>query len=131
MVSKQRLSEITIDRICGWREEGRTLKWISERLKAEGIFLGESGVGWRCVVLGVDTPLRQQQASAHKPGRTYRRNGKVVRTFAPSEDARLLELRSEGLTLDRIALTMGRGKSSVQARLMSLARSADRNDDWP
>jgi hypothetical protein len=55
-------------------------------------------------------------ASAHD------RRGKAGRPFTPQEDERLVALRVGGMTLDKIALALGRGKSSVQVRLVLLAK---------
>ena len=55
------------------------------------------------------------------PESDYQRNGKTIRVFTAMEDVRLLELRGAGRSLKQIADELGRGTSSIQMRLSSLA----------
>ena len=55
------------------------------------------------------------------PESNYQRNGRTIRVFTADEDARLLELRGAGRSLKQIADELGRGTSSIQMRLITLA----------
>lgn len=126
MAPNSKLAEETLDQICAWREEGYSLKWISNQLKCQGISLSPSAVGWRCMVLGADLPPSKQRVSTHPPGSTYQRNGRTMRLYTPAEDAYLLELEAKGHTLTHIGRLLGRSKTSVRGRLVTLARNAER-----
>ncbi len=54
---------------------------------------------------------------------------KPRRRFTEAEDAQLEKLRVAGLSLSQIADQMGRARSSVQMRLITLARYDDDDDE--
>ena len=53
------------------------------------------------------------------------RNGAVQRLFTATDDARLLELEAQGLTMSEIARRAGRAYTSTRIRLMTLALRED------
>ena len=55
------------------------------------------------------------------PAGDYQRHGRTIRVFTADEDTRLLELRGTGHSLKQIADELGRGTSSIQMRLITLA----------
>lgn len=55
----------------------------------------------------------------------------VVRQCTPAEDQRMEALRIDGATLGEIAQQMGRPKSTIQVRLMNLARDAENELSQP
>lgn len=54
---------------------------------------------------------------------------KPRRRFTEAEDAQLEKLRVAGLSLAQIAKQMGRAKSSIQMRLVTLAKYDDDDDE--
>ncbi|EXS71375.1 hypothetical protein BF95_03660 [Sphingobium sp. Ant17] len=54
---------------------------------------------------------------------------KPRRRFTETEDAQLEKLRVAGLSLAQIANQMGRARSSIQMRLVTLARYDDDDDE--
>jgi IS30 family transposase len=50
---------------------------------------------------------------------------RIVRRVTPAEDARIEALRVQGRSLAEIARALGRGKSTIQVRLLLLARRAE------
>ena len=63
------------------------------------------------------------------PEHNYQRNGRTIRVFTADEDRRLLELRQAGRSLKAIADELGRGKSSIQLRLTTLAAKQPRESE--
>ena len=58
-------------------------------------------------------------------GRAYYRRGQFVRAFTAREDMTIEGLRIAGWSLAEIACFVGRGNSTVQARLHTLAQLAE------
>lgn len=119
----RRLTEADFDRIVSMRERG-----LSYGLIAEEIGCSASAVSWHCLRLGADPPKPAPCWEGIRGPAVVQRNGHVVRRFTPDEDARLLELESQGLTPMEMARELGRRPNSVLGRLMTLARREERQD---
>lgn len=101
------------------RAEGKSYGLIARRI---GKSVG--AVRWYSLRYGIESP-RPRKPSNCVPGSVHRRGDGVVRRFTAQEDARILELRTEGVTINKIALVLGRSYSSVLGRLVTLAALDD------
>lgn len=121
MPRRPALTEAERDRIIEMREAGRTMGQIARRI---GCSVGS--VAWLLLKAGVDPhadrplpPIPTEPVIHIGPRRSFRR-------FTAAEDARLLALEAQGLSLHRIALALGRRRNSIEGRLNTLARRAAR-----
>ncbi len=118
---RSRLGPDQVDEMVRLREHG----WGVERLAARyGVSRGL--IGWLCLREGADPPNPLPLRPPPTAPVEMRRGNHVVRLYTAAEDARLLALEAEGLTVTEIARRLGRSRHSVLARLMTLARHAER-----
>jgi DNA-binding transcriptional ArsR family regulator len=93
--------------------------WGLERL-ARRFLVSRGTIEYHLLRAGVVPP--QGARIPTKPLRPYVRAGKIVRPFDPVEDAKLLDLSRRGATPRLIGDVLGRGRQTITARLMALAR---------
>jgi IS30 family transposase len=109
-------SEAEKEEIVRLREAGWSKRAISEKL---GKSVGT--VSHWCLVLGADSPCG---ISASGRTQEFMRDGRQVRPFTADEDRQLLEWAKAGLRHGVIAKSLGRSRTSISYRLLTLARQA-------
>ena len=127
MTPRRILSDAQIDEMAELREQGWSSKRIANHFTARGTPISRGSIDWQCLRFGADlpTPRRGRLGVA----RTYSRQGVPVRAYTPEDDARLLELEGQGLTIGAIATALGRRHNSVLGRLYTLARHHTRQEE--
>lgn len=119
------LQQATLDRIAELREAD--VKY--EAIGAE-VGLSASYVSFLCLKNGFEPsdPSRWPTWEGIRGPAVMQRGNHQVRRFTDAEDAQLLALEAEGISLSEIARRMGRARNSVQGRLMTLARRDARKE---
>jgi IS30 family transposase len=114
-----------IDRAISLRRKSWSLAEIATDLGAS-----VGAVRWQLLRNGEVDPPRPTARFPMVPIRpkTLVIGGRRVRRFTREEDARLLELESQGLGLSEIARRLGRKHNSVIGRLMTLAHHDSRKE---
>jgi hypothetical protein len=115
MPGRRILSEAQLDEMTDLREGGATLAAIARHFTAAGTPITATTIAWQCLRLGVVPPN-------YTPASLGRGCGGQGRPYLPEDDERLLALEREGLSKREIARQMGRNRSSIAARLYTLAR---------
>lgn len=85
---------------------------------AQRFSVSRSTAMYHCLRLGAVSP--RSRATTAGPASVTGRDGRTQRRFSPDEDARLQSLASQGLSIERICRLMGRPRTSVRIRLLSL-----------
>lgn len=111
---RSQFTQSDLDEIAQMREAGASYADIAKRFG-----VSKSGISWVLLRLGVADPNAK---GIHTITRTYVRNGRTVRPFTAEEDAQLVSLDIEGLSISQIAARLGRGHQTVIGRLANLAR---------
>lgn len=112
----RKIDDEKLDRLIQLREAGRGYRTIAAEL---GVSAG--AVHYQCLKLGVTSP-RQTGRRTDASARTYTgRDGRTFRPFTADEDQRMTELSIAGAKMDAIARQLGRPRTSVRIRLMTLA----------
>lgn len=118
----QKFTRDQLDALAEMREAGMSCARIARRLG-----MSRGAVHWQCMRLGVVAPEdRGRVPVVPETPLVARRGDHVVRRFTRDEDARLLALEAEGLSIGEIARRLGRPANSVRGRLATLAR----HDAW-
>lgn len=110
----RKYDEDTATRAAEMVEAGHPVREIARRLD-----MTVSSVDYHALRLGAYSP--RPPAITSRPAE-YTRNGYTVRPFSEDEDARLLAMEADGLTVAEIAARLGRKKNSTLNRLRLLAR---------
>lgn len=116
-MSGPKLTAEQVEQLVAWREEGRSYGWIASRL---GITNG--GVHYQCLKHGAISPRQRGRSTVGGPAVFTASDGRVQRRFTPEEDRQLIALELEGLGYAEIATRLGRPRTSVRIRLMTLAQ---------
>lgn len=112
----RKLTDEQIDRMIQMRESGSGYGAISTAL---GVSKG--AIHYQCLKHGAFSP-RQTGRRPATAARTYiGRDGRKFRPFTADEDQRMTELSIAGRPMDAIAREIGRPRTSVRIRLMTLA----------
>ena len=116
-----KMSNEQYDRLVELREQRG---WSFGRIgRAVGLPIGR--VKWVCLRDGIEPP-QPAPRSPVGPLVISTSSGRRMRRFTPAEDKQLERLRRSGMKPPRIALAMKRQRSSIIARLLTLARWAER-----
>lgn len=100
--------------------EGRGL---SLSVIARTLGCSRSAVAWQCLRLGIIPPQPTcRPLGVDMPPSVRRINGQIVRAFTAEEDAAIRRMDLEGMTPTQIGRALGRGNTSIIARLATLAR---------
>lgn len=119
------LTSQMLERAAAMRERGLSVGNIAADLGCS-----RGALHWHFLKLGVEPPKpRPLRLDYHLKCPVLVRGNHVVRAFTPQEDARLLELASQGLGTSAIGRALGRKSNSVGGRLMTLARREERAAD--
>jgi DNA-binding CsgD family transcriptional regulator len=124
MPRRRNLTESELDRIVKMRERGLGFDHIGKEIGCSS-----SAVYWHCLRLGAEPP--KPQWPLRTPCKTpvvRQRGGHTVRLFTQREDERLLQMRSQGLSIAEISRQLDRRSNSVVGRLMALARHEARRE---
>ena len=115
MAGRRILTEAQLDEMTDLREGGATLAAIAHHFTAAGTAITATTIAWQCLRLGVVPP-------SYTPASLGRGCGGQGRPYLPEDDDRLLDLERQGLSKREMAKAMGRNRSSIIARLYTLAR---------
>lgn len=117
---RRKLTDAQIEDVIAKRERG----WSYRRLAgANGVSAG--AIHYQCLKHGAVSPRQRRRPVPTEPSSFVARDGRTQRKFTQAEDARLLELESQGLNHRQIAGALGRAITSVRIRLMTLAIHED------
>jgi DNA-binding CsgD family transcriptional regulator len=122
MRNARRLTAEERETIADMREAGKTYREIAGVLGCS-----EGAIEWTCLKNGIEKPGGAGRTGSS--GKTYERRGRMVRAFSADEDARLLSLEANGYTPKEIGDELGRRPNSVIARLRTLARRDEREQE--
>lgn len=124
-MAKRKLTEEQLQQAFAWREAGRSVRWIANRLN-----ISEGAISWHCLKAGVESPRTARGAFVSRvmPGAVEQRGDHLVRRYSEAEDRLILTMAARGATNTEIgrALTPSRAPNSIQGRLMTLARREER-----
>ena len=111
--------------IAEMREAGLSISRIAQKLG-----MSDGSVAWQCLKFAADPPKLATRVPARTaPGPVVvMRGGHQVRHFTPEDDAQLLALEAERLTISEIARRLGRKPNSIRGRLYTLARHDARRE---
>lgn len=103
-----------VGEMAALREQG----WSYARLAAR---YGVSGgaIHYRCLTVGALSPRSRRLPSGGRRAEGYGFGGRV-KHFTEDEDRQLLKLGRSGSTIEEIARALGRARTSVRIRLMTL-----------
>lgn len=104
--------------------EKRELGWSYNRI-ARHFGISTGAVHYQCLRQGAVSPHGAPPRLQHTPITIRGPSGRVQRRFTVKEDEKLLALSLENRTMSDIARQMGRPKTSVRIRLMTLALHQD------
>lgn len=90
--------------------------------------VSRSCLNWNMLRLGADPPNAKLLPTRAPGPDVVQRCGHQVRHFSAEEDAELLRLSGEGLSVNAIAVRLGRRWNSTRGRLMTLARHDARRE---
>jgi hypothetical protein len=111
-----KLSHDQVQQIAELRERG----WSYGRLSAKfGVSAG--AIHYQCLKQGAVSPKTRGKMDVSRQPLIHAKDGRTQRRFTPQEDERLQELDMAGHGINRIAEMMGRARTSVRIRLMTLA----------
>lgn len=110
-----KLSQEQVDQIAELREKGYSYRRLAEKF---GVSTG--AIHYRCLRVGALSPrsLPIDYPARRATGYGF---GKVVRHFSPEDDRRLLDLEREGASLNQMVEQLGRARTTVRIRLLTLA----------
>ena len=112
----RKLDAEKIRRMIVLRERG----WGYRAIAAD-LGVSEGAIHYQCLKHGAISP-RQTGARDAAAARTYvGRDGRTFRPFTADEDRRMTELSIAGQNNDQIARQLGRPRTSVRIRLLTLA----------
>ena len=118
---RRRLSGAEIERIVVMRERGATYRTIGDAIGCSA-----EAISYHCLKLAVEAPKHGESWDGIKGPEKMSRNGHMVRRFTAAEDETLRQLEANGVNYSEIARRLGRRRSSVVGRLMTLARKDER-----
>ena len=130
-MSRRKMTDEQVAQAITWREAGRSVQWIANRLRT----VSKGALSWLFLKEGVESPRTagkvMQLRGKNAAGSVVRRGDHEVRRFSEQEDAELLRLAREGLGNSAIgrALVPRRARNVVAARLMTLARRDARREE--
>jgi|GEM_PF-1708516 len=110
------LTREQIDAACALVEAGATFTAAAQQLG-----VGYGVVRYHMLRLGIASGRTRTQERALSRTVCFR-DGRPVWRFTPAEDAKLLALEAQGISVAEIARRIGRRTSSVFMRLATLAR---------
>jgi transposase-like protein len=116
----RKLSAEQVEEIVERRERG----WSYERL-AERFGVAPGAIHYHCLKHGAVSPRQRKMPIPTAPKSRVLKDGRVQRCFTQDEDARLLELEATGMPISAICKELGRARTSVCMRLMTLALRED------
>lgn len=119
-MGQKRLSIQEVDDLIEKREKG----WSYERL-AERFAVTPGAVHYQCLKNGAVSPNQRRGISPINPVSFVAGDGRTQRRFTQSEDKQLLDLEASGIGYNEIARRMGRARTSVRMRLLTLALRED------
>lgn len=130
-MSRRKLTEDQIDRMCELREAGYSFGWIARAIVREfGIAVSEGSISWYCLVRGADLPAeRRHSGTVNFNFEPRMRGGHLVRPFTPEEDTLLRTLDMQGFPTSVMAKRLGRRHNSIRGRLATLARQDARAEE--
>ncbi len=112
----RKLDQEKLERLIRLRERGWGYRSIASDL---GVSAG--CVHYHCLKRGVTSPHQTGRRDDTK-ARTFRgKDGRTFRPFTRDEDLRMTEMSVAGRKMDAIARDLGRARTSVRIRLMTLA----------
>lgn len=114
-----KLSQEQVGELAELRERG----WSYARLAAR-YGVSSAAIHYRCLTAGALSP-RSQGLRAGDDRKPLQGFGGLRHPFSPEEDARLLRLARQGEKMHRIAELMGRPRTSVRIRLLTIELKAD------
>ncbi|HEV2530919.1 hypothetical protein [Phenylobacterium sp.] len=117
MARRADLSEEEVERLVALRERG-----LSEAVIARMVGCCQGSVSWALLREGIDVHLDRRLPPVPAEPVVQHRCGHLVRRFTQAEDAQLLALEAQGLTVHAISRRLGRRNNSVLGRLRTLAR---------
>lgn len=116
----KRLTQTAIDRMIELRERGWSYTAIAKEL---GVSPG--AITYQCLRNGVTSPHQRGRTPWHGAASFVGKDGRTFRRFTEAEDARITQLAAEGLRCDQIAADLGRPRTSVRIRLLTLGAHED------
>lgn len=125
MPTPPKITQATLDRIAELREADATYEAIGA-----AVGLSASHVNSICLKRGFERSVPSAEllwTDIRGPAVT-RRGNHEVRRFTEQEDAELLALEAEGLSYTAIARRLGRARTSIENRLITLARREARKE---
>lgn len=128
MRNRTRLSPEQLNRMADLREKGWSTERISRCLASEGTEISASAIAWQCLRMGADLPPERRK-TAPASRQPCLRAGRVVRPYTAEEDTLLRVLDLQGFKVAVIAQRMGRNKSSIVGRLVTLVRHDTRAEE--
>lgn len=113
------MAKLSSDQVAEAADLRETRGWSYKRI---GLKLGVSpgAIHYQCLRQGAVSP-RTRAIRRVGPQVIHAKDGRTQRRFTPDEDKRLLELEAEQMSICAIARTVGRPRTSVRIRLMTLA----------
>ncbi len=120
-MSKRKLTDEQIGRICEMRESGKSYAII-----ARVIGCSRGAVSWQCLRHGADKPGATNTQAAHPF--ECKRGNHTVRRYTPEEDALIIALAIQNFPRTGIAKRLGRKPHSVMGRILTLARRENRRE---
>lgn len=116
------LTDAQVEEMAALREAGYSCERLARRFG-----VSPKTVRWQCLRVGADHPEGHKRTAPRRLEPNVR-NGRLVRPFSGDEDARLVEMKLEGLNNSEIGRRLGRKPNSILGRLMTIAMNADRDE---
>lgn len=117
---RPRITDEQSAQIAEYREAGRSLAWIARKLD-----LSIGAVSWHCLRYGIESP-EAKPVPIYSGPMIMERGAGMVRRFTAEEDAILLNLSMQNVTVSAMAKQLGRKHNSIIGRLATLARRDER-----
>jgi transcriptional regulator len=118
---RRRFTQEQLDDMATMRERGWSYNRIGSKLG-----MSANAVSWHCLRLCAEPPRPSKLGPIPTAPSVVARGNHLVRRFTQSDDAKLLQLEAEGLSISEIARRIGRRWNSTRGRLMTLARREER-----
>lgn len=109
-----KLSPAQVEEMAVLREQG----WSYPRLAAR-YEVSAGAIHYRCLTIGALSPRSRRVPPGGRRAGGFGFGGRV-KHFTEDEDRRLLQLGRSGATIETIAAALGRARTSVRIRLMTL-----------
>lgn len=116
MTGQRKLSDAQIVELIEKREKG----WSHGAL-ADWFGISKAGIHYQCLKAGAISPNQRIVPVPTQSTSFVAGDGRTQRRFTQAEDVRLLELEAQGLNYSAIAVQIGRARTSVRIRIMTLA----------